>query len=707
MGTDQHALAALSAEGLVPDRDLEGDVAALPLRGGGGEGSVDGEGAHGEGIAVAGDDGGDHLLDELGGFDGDGAAHVEGTRNLGGNRDFMEMRQGRVHGGVVALHHGFAALAVSLVNGLLDGGDGFVGGQNAADGEEAGLHDGVDAVAHAGHAGDLIAVDDVELQLLLDDLALDGAREMVPNLVGAVQAVEQENGAGRCRTQHVVALEEGELVAGDKAGLVDEVSRVDRLGAEAQVGNGDGAGLLGVVDEIALGVIVGILADDLDRVLVGADGAIRAEAVEHGAHGFGMLGGEAGVEGQAGMSDVLVDADGEVVLGAGLGQLVEDGLDHGRGEFLGGKTVAAADDLGEGKGDRAGGNGLGDGGDHVAIERLARGAGFLGAVQDGNALHGGGQGGDEVLDGEGAEKADLENAQLRAALVQVLDGLLGGFGSGAHEDEDVLGVGGADVIEELVLAAHLGGELVHDLLHDGGAGVVEGVDGLAGLKEDVGVLRGAAEDGAVGAHGAGAVGADQVVVDHGAQVVLGQLLDFVHFVGGSEAVEEMEEGEARLEGGGVGDDRRVHGFLNGVGSEQGESGLAAGHHVAVVAEDGESVGGHGAGGDVNDAGGEFSGDLEHVGDHQEQALGGGEGGAQRASLQGAMQRARSAAFALHLDDRWDGAPDVRFALGGPFVRPLAHIRGRGNRVDRADFTDVVRRVGRGFIPIDGYCWSGH
>jgi len=31
-----------------------------------------------------------------------------------------------------------------------------------------------------------------------------------------------------------------------------------------------------------------------------------------------MLGGEAGVEGQAGMSDVLVDADGEVVLGLGL-----------------------------------------------------------------------------------------------------------------------------------------------------------------------------------------------------------------------------------------------------------------------------------------------------------------------------------------------------------------------------------------------------
>ena len=42
-----------------------------------------------------------------------------------------------------------------------------------------------------------------------------------------------------------------------------------------------------VVDEVALGVVVGLFADDLDRVLVGADGAIRTEAEEDAAHGFG------------------------------------------------------------------------------------------------------------------------------------------------------------------------------------------------------------------------------------------------------------------------------------------------------------------------------------------------------------------------------------------------------------------------------------
>ena len=50
--------------------------------------------------------------------------------------------------------------------------------QHAADGEEAGLHDGVDAAAHAGIVGHLVAVDHVELELLVDDLPLHRARQV-------------------------------------------------------------------------------------------------------------------------------------------------------------------------------------------------------------------------------------------------------------------------------------------------------------------------------------------------------------------------------------------------------------------------------------------------------------------------------------------------------------------------------------------------
>ena len=45
-----------------------------------------------------------------------------------------------------------------------------------------------------------------------------------------------------------------------------------------------GAGFLGVIDEVALGVEVGVFADDFDGVLVGADGAVGAQAEEDGPH---------------------------------------------------------------------------------------------------------------------------------------------------------------------------------------------------------------------------------------------------------------------------------------------------------------------------------------------------------------------------------------------------------------------------------------
>ena len=114
------------------------------------------------------------------------------------------------------LHHRFAALAVGLLDALLDLVDGLVARQHAADGEEAGLHDGVDAPAHAGASGHFVGVDDVEAQLLLDDRLLGFTRQVIPHLVRPVDAVEQEDAARHGILEHVEALQEGELVAGDE-----------------------------------------------------------------------------------------------------------------------------------------------------------------------------------------------------------------------------------------------------------------------------------------------------------------------------------------------------------------------------------------------------------------------------------------------------------------------------------------------------------
>ena len=159
------------------------------------------------------------------------------------------------------------------------------------------------------------------------------------------------------------------------------------------------------------------------------------------------------------------------------------------------------------------------------------------------------------------------------------DGLLGDVAAGAHEDDDALGIGCADVFEELVLASGEGGKAVHLVLHDGGQGEVVGVDGLAGLEVDVGILRGAAQHGTVGRERAQAVLADALQRDHGAHIVFGELLDLVHLVRGAEAVKEMDEGNARLQGCGLGDERGVHDFLDVVGGQQRPAGLADGHDV--------------------------------------------------------------------------------------------------------------------------------
>ncbi len=112
--------------------------------------------------------------------------------------------------------------------------------------------------------------------------------QFIPDFIGPEQAVQQEDAAGLGIFEHFELLEEVELVAGHKVGLVglDQIRGVDRFGAEAQMRDGHRAGFLRVVDEVALCEVIGLFADDLDRVLVGAHRAVRAEAEEHAAHGL-------------------------------------------------------------------------------------------------------------------------------------------------------------------------------------------------------------------------------------------------------------------------------------------------------------------------------------------------------------------------------------------------------------------------------------
>ena len=499
-------------------------------------------------------------------------------------------------------------------------------------------------------------------------------------------------------------MDVGILVAGDEVGAVHQVGGLEIGLAETQMRNGEAAGLLGVVGEVALSVHVGVVADDLDGVLVGANSAVGAEAEELALHGAGGHGVDVGAHFEGQVGDVVLNAHGEVVLGRSNQHVVEHGLGHGGGEFLGAEAVAAGEELGEHADLIAV---FHKGGADVFVQRFTEGAGFLGAVEHGHGLHGGGHDVQHELGAEGTEQTNLDDTDVFALSVQVVDHFFHDVAGRAHGHDHAIGFGISVVVEGLVVAAGDGGDALHGVNHDGGHFVVEGVAGFAVLEVDVGVLGGAALMGMFRIHGVVAEFLNLVPVHDLADVFIVDDFDLADFVRGTEAVEEVAEGHAGVDGGEMSHQSEVHGFLGVVGAQEGEAGLTGGHDVLMVAEDGQSMRGQGAGGNMEDGRQKFAGDLVHVGDHEQQALRSREGGGQSAGNEGAVNSAGGTGFGLHFTDGDGLSHQVLLALGGPFVGQFAHD-GRGrDGVDGGNVAQGVGNVRGGGIAVHSLHVFGH
>ena len=106
------------------------------------------------------------FANELGGFVWHSLARMDVLVSCCRHLDFVQVFQGLVNRLEVALHNGLAALAIGLFNGVFDLVNRLLLWQYTADGEEAGLHDGVDAPAHAGLLRHFVSIDHVKAQFL-------------------------------------------------------------------------------------------------------------------------------------------------------------------------------------------------------------------------------------------------------------------------------------------------------------------------------------------------------------------------------------------------------------------------------------------------------------------------------------------------------------------------------------------------------------
>ena len=101
----------------------------------------------------------------------------------------------------------------------------------------------------------------------------------------------------------------------------------------------------------------------------------------------------------------------------------------------------------------------------------------------------------------------------------------------------------------------------------------------------------------------------------------------------------------------------------------------------------------------------LAGDLVHVGDHEQQALGSGEGGGQGACLEGAVNCTGRTGLGLHLGYFNLLAKKVNAAVCCPIVCHFRHGGGRGDGVYRSYVAKRISNVRSSGITIDshGFC----
>ena len=618
-----------------------------------------------------------------------------------GDGDLNEAFKTCINCSVVHVDDLLALVAVGSNDSVLHVLYSVLDGEDTGELEECGLEDHIGAAAKTDLACDLDCVHGVELDVVLGKVLLGGGGQAGGQLFNAPTAVEQEGAAGLDILNDVIALDVRGSVAGDEVSLVDIVGGLDGAVAEAQVGDGYAAGLLGVILEVGLNLLVGVVADDFDAVLVSANGTVGAETPELA--GNNVIGSAVGLlgDGQGQVGNVVHDADGEGVYGLvalGVGESGDDGAGSG---VLAAKTVAATD------GGHAAAACACKSGGNVQIKGLTDAAGLLGAVKNNNGLNGLGQSSCEVLDAEGTVQANLYKADLFALGVEVVNYFLSCIANAAHSYHNFGCVGSAVVVEELVVGAQAAVDFVHVFFNNSGEVVVSGVGCLAVLEEDVAVLGGAAEDGVSGHVCAGAECGNGILIQHFTQFIVIPDFDLLQLVRGAETVEEVEEGNSSLDACKVSNCAQVHYFLGAVGAEHSVTGAAAAHNVGVVAEDGKGMGSQSAGGNVDNAGLLFAGDLIHVGDHQQQTLRSGEGGGQRAGYDGAVNSACCAALGLHLNNSDGLIEKVLASVSGPFIDHLCHNGRGGDGVDGSNIGKRIGYVSRSGVAVHGFQFSCH
>ena len=151
--------------------------------------------------------------------------------------------------------------------------------------KETGLHDHVDAVTKPHFTGNFYGINIIEIQLFVMDGFPHAARDVFFHVFQRPFGVQQEGAAGFDAFEHIVELHVIGLMNRHKIRILNQVGGTDGAVAEPQMGNGDAAGFFGIIGKVALGIFIGVVADDGNGGLIGPHSPVGTQAEEFGGYG--------------------------------------------------------------------------------------------------------------------------------------------------------------------------------------------------------------------------------------------------------------------------------------------------------------------------------------------------------------------------------------------------------------------------------------
>ena len=325
-------------------------------------------------------------------------------------------------------------------------------------------------------------------------------------------------------------------------------------------------------------MLVGIVTDNLHRVLVGTYCTVSAQTVEFGfEHAFAAQC-DFFFLGQRSEGNVVYDTDSEVVLRHRHSQVLVNGEDLRGSSVLGSQTVTAAYDnrsilcTVEAV-------------FYVEVQRFAVSTRFFRTVQYGNLLGCLGNGGKEVLGRERTIQVDGNQTYLFAIGNEVVDSFAGSFCYRTHGDDNAFCIFCTIVIEQTVLAACDFGNLVHVFLNDSRNCFIVVVARFTVLEEVVRIFGHTTGNRVHRVQCTCAEFSQSFLVDKRSEVFVLQHFNLLDFVRSTETVEEVDKRNTALDSSQVSYTGQVHNFLYRAFGQHGKTGLTGRHYVLVVTED--------------------------------------------------------------------------------------------------------------------------